>query len=350
MKAGVYYGPGDLRVTEVKVPATGPDDILVRVKECGICASEIRTFQKGSLHTKPPRILGHEVTGGIAEVGSKVRGFSVGMRVVLYPTIACGRCSMCRSGKQENLCLNADGLAWGIDGGLAEYVLAPGRMVANGGVCEIPEGASYSEAALSEPMSCALNSLSRLRIPDGGTMLIIGAGTMGFLHLILAKRVTPVRKVIVSEMFDDRLDLAKKLGADYTINPSKENVEERMKELTDGEGADGVVTAVGSPTVIEQALKLVRRTGVLNIFGGCPPGTTIKLDPNVVHYNELTVTGTIGGSLEMFKKCLSLIGNHEVDVRPLITHHFPLDRVNEAFKAAQQSNAFRVLVEPSPAQ
>jgi L-iditol 2-dehydrogenase len=181
-------------------------------------------------------------------------------------------------------------------------------------------------------------------------MLIIGAGTMGFLHLILSKRVTPVRKVIVSEVFDDRLDMAMKLGADHIINPSKENVEERLKALTDGEGADGVVTAVGSSKVVEQAVKLVRRSGVLNIFGGCPPGSTITFDPNLVHYNELTLTGTIGGSLRMFKECLSLIGKHEVDVKPLITHHFPLDRVNEAFKVAQQSNAFRVLVEPQSAQ
>jgi L-iditol 2-dehydrogenase len=257
---------------------------------------------------------------------------------------------MCRSGKQENLCLNVDGLSWGLDGGLAEYVLAPSPMITQGGVCEIPAGASYEEASLSEPMSCALNSLTRLQIPAGGTILIIGAGTMGFLHLILSKRVTQARKVIVSEIFDERLDVAKKLGADYTINPSKENVEERIREMTDGEGTDGVVTAVGSPTVIEQAVKLVRRNGVLNIFGGCPPGSAIKVDPNIVHYNELTLTGTIGGSLKMFKECLSLIGNHQVDVKPLITHRFPLDQINEAFKVAQQSNAFRVLVKPQPDQ
>ena len=347
MKAGIYFGPGDLRITQVDVPAVGPEDVLVRVSDCGICASEVRTFKKGSLHTKPPRILGHEVDGQIAAVGNKVQGLGVGMRVVIYPTIACGKCSMCKAGKQENLCLNSDGFSWGLDGGLAEYVLVPGRMIANGCVCEIPAGAPYEEACLSEPMSCALNSLLRLQIPTGGTILIVGAGIMGFLHLVLSKRVTPAGRVIVSEIFDNRLDTAMKMGADYTINPSKENVEERIKQLTDGEGADGVVTAVGSTAAIEQAVKLVRRAGVLNIFGGCPPGSQITIDPNIVHYNELTLTGTIGGSLKMFKECLSLIAKKEVNVSPLITHRFPLDRVNEAFSVAQQSNALRVLVEPN---
>jgi len=342
----MYFGPRDLRLTEVPVPAIGAEDVLVRVRDCGICASEVRTFNKGSLHTKPPRILGHEVTGDIVSIGNKVQALSVGMRVVMYPTIACGKCSMCKSGKQENLCLNSNGFSWGIDGGLAEYVLVPHGMIANGCVCEIPEDASYDKASLSEPMSCALNSLLRLQIPADGTILIVGAGIMGFLHLVLSKRVTRARKVIVSEIFDNRLDMAMKVGADYTINPSKENVEERIKELTNGEGADGVVTAVGSTAAIEQAVKFVRRAGVLNIFGGCPPGSEIKIDPNVVHYNELTLTGTIGGSLKMFKESLSLIAKNEVDVGPLITHRFPLSRINEAFSVAQQNSALRVLIEP----
>lgn len=340
MKAAVYYGPEDVMVEELEVPKIQDNEVLVRVRICGVCATDVKTILVGHPMIKPPTVLGHEIAGEVIDVGKNVTEHRVGDRVVVAPYVPCGACYYCQH-EQHTLCSRLFERT-PTPGGFSQMVKVPSNIVEKGTLL-IPADVSYEEAAFTEPLACCLHGMEECHIGVGHTVAIVGDGPMGLMHLQLAN-VAGARKVIMSGRLDERLNVAKELGADVIVNETKEDPVKKVTDETEGRGADVVIVAVGSAAAAEQGLKLVRRGGTVNFFGGFPSGTEFKLDPNLIHYSEVKLTGTFGFSHADFVKSLQLISKRKVDVKKLITHKFRLDQVLDAVKISAQLKGLKVLL------
>jgi len=332
MKAAMLYGVKDLRIEDVDVPLVEAGEVLVKVKAATTCGTDLKIFQRGYLEKviKLPTIFGHEWAGEVAEVGSGLEWPEKGMRVRAGNSAPCMHCAMCQKGKY-NLCEN---MIW-LWGAYAEYIKVPSRMVLVN-MQEIPEQVTYEEAAMAEPLACVLHGVEEARVKLGDIVAIIGAGPIGLLHLLTVKKMG-VKKAIMIDLINERLNFAQKLGADETINGKRDNVAERIMQLTGGYGADVAIEAIGLPATWEQALKLARKGGTVLEFGGCPLGTEIKLNAEQLHYGELTVLGTFHTTPLHFRKALDLIASRTIDVRPLVTRKMKLEEIKEAFEILSTS-------------
>jgi L-iditol 2-dehydrogenase len=342
MKAAMLYGVKDLRIEEVSVPKVGAGEVLVKVKAATTCGTDLKIFQRGYVEKviKLPTIFGHEWAGEVAEVGEGLEWPEKSMRVRAGNSAPCLHCTMCQKGKY-NLCEN---MIW-LWGAYAEYIKVPARMVLVN-MQEIPRHVSYEEAAITEPLACVLHGVEETRVKLGDTVAIIGAGPIGLLHLLTVRKMG-AEKVIVIDLVDERLDFAEKLGADETINAGKVDSVEKVKKLTSGYGADIVIEAIGLPATWEQALKLVRKGGTVLEFGGCPPGTEIKLGTEQLHYGEVTVLGAFHTTPLHFRKALNLIASRSIDVRPLITKRMRLKEIKEAFEIlASSKTEIKIAINP----
>jgi L-iditol 2-dehydrogenase len=332
MKAALLYGVKDLRVEDVAVPVVGAGEVLVRVKGATTCGTDLKIFQRGYVEKiiKLPTIFGHEWAGEVVEVGEGLEWPRNGMRVRAGNSAPCLHCAMCQMGKY-NLCEN---MIW-LWGAYAEYVKVPARMVLVN-TQEIPSQISYLEAAITEPLACVLHGVEEAGVKLGDSVAIIGAGPIGLLHLLTVKKMG-AEKTIVIDIVDERLKVAANLGAEETINGGREDVVEKVRQSTAGYGADVVIEAIGLPATWEQALKLARKGGVVLEFGGCPPGTEIKVNAEQVHYGELTVRGAFHTTPLHFRRALDLIASKTIDVRPLITREMRLDDIGKAFEVLSTS-------------
>jgi len=334
MKAAMLYGVKKLSVEEVDVPEVGPGEVLVRVRAATTCGTDLKIFRRGYVGgvIEIPTVFGHEWAGDVAEVGEGLSWPKVGMRVRAGNSAPCLRCKMCQKGKY-NLC---EDMMW-LWGAYAEYIKVPARMVLVN-MQEIPLHVSYEEAAIAEPLACVLHGIEEAGVKLGDTVTIIGAGPIGLLHLLCARKLG-VEKVVVVDLIDERLDIALKLGADHVVNTGKEDVAERIRGLTGDYGADIVIEAVGLPSTWEQALKLVKRGGTVLEFGGCPPGTEIKVSTELLHYKETKILGTFHATPVHFKKALNLIASGTINVKPLVTRRMKLERIKEAFEILSTSKS-----------
>jgi threonine dehydrogenase-like Zn-dependent dehydrogenase len=340
MKAAVVHGVNDIRIEEYPSPVTGAGELIVNTRIAGICATDIKTLLGQGIPKDLPTILGHEVVGEIAAIGDGVTNFAIGDRVAVYPIAVCGECYYCRQGR-HNLCEAEFGLGHGIEGGFAEFVRLPKEIVDIGGVVKLTDDFSYEDAVFAEPLSCTLAAARTCRLKKDATVLIIGAGPMGLMHLKMAKWFGC--KVMIADLVDDRLSLAGKMGADHLINSGQDNLAEQVKTITDGRGADAVIISLGIPQVIEDNIKLTAKGGVCNIFGG-PPPSEIKLDPRWLHYMEVTLTGTFASTPADFKECLGLIKDKSIVVSDLLSHKFSLDNFLDAVEKAKNQEMIRGIV------
>jgi L-iditol 2-dehydrogenase len=334
MRAAMLYGVTDLRVEDVEVPKVGAGEVLVRVKAATTCGTDLKIFQRGYVENviKLPTIFGHEWAGEVVEVAEGLEWPKLGMRVRAGNSAPCLHCTMCQKGKY-NLCEN---MIW-LWGAYAEYVKVPPRMVLVN-MQEIPEDISYEEAAITEPLACVLHGVEEAGVRLGGTVAIIGTGPIGLLHLLTVKKMG-VEKTIMIDLVDERLEFAKKLGADETVNGGREDVIQKVRDLTSGYGVDVVIEAIGLPATWEQALKLAKKGGTVLEFGGCPPGTEVKVNAEQLHYGELTVLGTFHTTPLHFRRALNLIASRTIDVRPLITRKMRLEDIKEAFQILSTSKS-----------
>ena len=332
MKAAMLYGIKDLRVEDMETPVAGPGEVLVKIRAATTCGTDLKILQRGYVEKviKLPTVFGHEWAGDVEAVGDGLEWPQKGMRVRAGNSAPCLRCPMCQRGNY-NLCEN---MIW-LWGAYAEYIKIPPRMV-QVNMQEIPSHVSYEEAAIAEPLACVLHGAEKARTKLGDTVAIIGAGPIGLLHLLTARKLG-AQKVIMIDIVDERLAFAQNLGADHTINGGRENTVERVKELTGGYGADVVVEAIGSPVTWEQALRLARKGGTVLEFGGSPPGTSIRMDTEPLHYGELTVLGTFHATPLHFKKALNMIASRTIDVRKLVTRKMKLEQIGEAFETLSTS-------------
>jgi len=342
MKAAMLYGVKDLRIEEVEVPKVEVGEVLVKIEAATTCGTDLKIFQRGYVEKviKLPTIFGHEWAGEVVEVGQGLDWPERGMRVRAGNSAPCLHCAMCQKGRY-NLC---EDMIW-LWGAYAEYIKIPARMVLVN-MQEIPQDVSYEEAAVVEPLACVLHGVEEASVKLGDTVAIIGGGPIGLLHLLTVKRMG-VERAIIIDLVDERLDYAAKLGADETINAGTEDAVEKVRQLTNGYGADVVIEAIGLPVTWEQALRLARKGGTVLEFGGCPPGTEVRVNAEQLHYGETKIMGTFHTTPLHFRKALSLIASRTIDVRPLITRKMKLTDVREAFEIlATSKNEIKIGILP----
>lgn len=344
MKALRLYGIKDLRLEEVERPIPREGEAVLRVSAAGICATDLKAYNYGS-RTKVPVTLGHEIAGIIVDVG-KGKEELINKRVTLNPNIFCGRCVYCLRGEHV-LCPNRYAIGIDVDGGFAEYLVIPAEAFSVGCVQEIPEWMSMDEAALVEPLSDCLRGQLKLGLTPGDSLVIFGAGPIGLMHLLLGK-ATGLSKIIVCERSEVRAKIAEGLGADHVILLNNGiDVAREVRRLTNGEGADGVVVAVGAPEAQRDALYTVRPGGAVNYFAGLPTGVTgVEIDTNIIHYKQIRVLGTSMSTPIEFKKALDLVASGRIDLKKLISMRLPLTEGVKGFSEAQKPENLRIILNP----
>ncbi|MDH7478364.1 MAG: zinc-binding dehydrogenase [Candidatus Bathyarchaeota archaeon] len=342
MKAAMLYGIKDLRTEDIPKPEVNAGEVLVKVKAATTCGTDLKIFQRGYVEKviRLPTVFGHEWAGEVVEVSEGLEWPRKGMRVRAGNSAPCLRCFMCQKGKY-NLC---EDMIW-LWGAYAEYIKVPARMV-QVNMQEIPKHVSFEEAAITEPLACVLHGVEEAGVRLGDTVAIIGAGPIGLLHLLTVKKLG-AEKVIVIDLVDERLSFAEKLGADETINAEKEDVAEKVRQTTGGYGADVAIEAIGSPKTWEQALTLVRKGGTVLEFGGCPPGTEVRVNAEFLHYGEVKVMGTFHATPLHFRKALNYIASKTINVKPLITRKMRLEEIKEAFQILTTSKTeIKIAIKP----
>lgn len=342
MKAALFYGSKeDLRVESIDIPETGSGDILLKVKTCGICGSDARSYFNGiEERYKIPIIFGHELTAEIYRVGDRVKGYTPGERVVVAPIYGCGQCEFCITGK-ENLCESVVVFGCTYDGGFAEYMLIPEKGVQRGALVKIGDAVGDAEGTMIEPFSCCLHGLRRLGIQPGDSVIIFGAGPIGLSHMILAKKIG-AGKVGMIDMEDYRLNIAITFGANHVINLKESNWEKTARDFTGTNGADIVVTAAPSVSAVKDALRIIKNDGKVLIFGGLPHGSTLSFDPNIIHYREVTITGSIDATIDDFKRAAMMAPS--LNLGRFITHTFSLDEVKDGMEVMRKKEGLKVIL------
>ncbi|RLC96887.1 MAG: alcohol dehydrogenase [Chloroflexi bacterium] len=344
MKAAIVYGPRDVRVETVEDPSPRDDEILVKVRTCGICGTDAHTYKTGGTASpQKPVILGHEFSGEVAEVGRAIKGLKAGDRVLGTGYRNCGDCYWCRQG-QPYRCPNPTVPGEGLPGAFAEYVIIPNPMLGMM-LFHLPEGMDWEEAATVEPLAVACHAVRRARIQAGETVVVLGAGMIGQL-VAQACRAAGASRIIVSEPSATRLAMASKLGADVAINPREKDPVEAVREATAQQMADVVFECSGAPAAFGQAGHMVRAYGRIMQVGMFEQD--LQLSPELMslmfQFRNVTLRGCGGQRWDM---ALDLMRAGQVRTTDLITHRFPLNQVREAFNAQLNSDdAIKVLVKP----
>jgi L-iditol 2-dehydrogenase len=341
-----FHAPGDVRVEDAPEPVPGPGDVKIRVRSCSTCGTDVKIFRSGHHHIVPPRVMGHEIAGEVVQVGAEVDGWRAGDRVQVIAAVPCGRCGECRRGRMT-VCPHQESMGYHYDGGFAEYMVVPAKVLAVDGLNRIPDNLAYAEASVAEPLACVLNGQNLARVGPGDDVVVIGSGPIGCLHVRLA-RARGADRVFLVELNRQRLDLAAGLvHPDAAICAQEVDPVDAIVKATDGRGADVIITAAASGAAQEQAIAMAARQGRISFFGGLPKDKpTITCDSNLVHYRELTIVGANGSSPAHNKEALRLIAAGDVPVTDLITHRLPLDATVDAFGIVARGEAIKVTIEP----
>ncbi len=345
MKAIVLQKPGEFGPGLVSDPRVEAGDLLLRVKACALCGTDIRVLEgKKTRGVRYPSIIGHEFAGTIEEAGRDVKEFRCGDRVSVAPVMACHACRYCMEAR-ENACRNRVAIGYEYDGAFAELVRLPARAVDYGHVVRIPDGIGFDEAALAEPLACCINGIRKADVGLGDVVLIVGAGPIGLMHLQLA-RAAGAGMVLVSEPNPRRREGAARLGADRVVDPAAENLREIVSDATGGLGADALIMAIGVPGIVNDLLKLVRKGGRLNLFAGFPDAGTTTIEANLIHYNEIVMNGTSASTRLDYLTAVSMIASQRVRVKDLVTHRFGLDGFVEAYNLHRSGAGLKLVIEP----
>jgi 2-desacetyl-2-hydroxyethyl bacteriochlorophyllide A dehydrogenase len=348
MQAAVYEGIGDIRIRSIPDPEPAPDDIVMRVKACGICGSDLHSYTTGAF-VKPGQVMGHEFSGEVVEVGGNVQDIAVGDRVTAMPFNACYRCAPCLRG-DYHLCANLGGqtIAYGLPGGFAEYLRVP-RATLGRNVFALPDNLDYAAGATVEPLAVAVHAVNLAAPALGASVVILGAGLIGQCVLQVLK-TRGVGALIVSEVSQKRAALALQMGADVVVNPARENTVERIGEVVGftpgrrGAAADMVFDCAGVPAAFADALRLIRPGGTLAITALYEE--PVQFNPSRLVWGEVRAVGTFGYRNE-FPQTIELLRSGKVTTAPLLTDFFPLDRTEEGFRRQlSKEQAMKVMIQP----
>lgn len=332
MQALVFEGPHRLALREWPRPEPAEGELVLRVAAGTICATDVRIV--AGRKTRDVRIghpIGHECAGTVAAIGDGVKGFAVGDRVAIHPVVSCGQCRWCDA-DHENLCDERITLGYHTDGCFAEYMLIPRRAVERGNVFAVPPTLPLDTASLLEPMGCCIQGQDEMGLAGCESLLLFGAGPIGLFHLLLARQKGCTRIVVV-EPQARRRDTALHLGATLALDPASLDAEDAF---------DAVILAVGVPELVCAALQAARRCGRVNLFAGFDRSCTATIDPNLIHYKQLVITGASESRRRDYAEALQLVADGRLDPTPLITHRFALADHREAFAVAQGGEGLKV--------
>jgi L-iditol 2-dehydrogenase len=349
MLAAVYRGKNDVRMETVPVPEIGPGELLVRVHTCGICGTDLKKIATGS-HSAP-RIFGHETSGVVVATGNGVARFQPGDRVMVFHHIPCRECYYCRH-KTFAQCerYKRVGCTAGFEpsgGGFAEYVRVLDWVVEQGTV-PIPDGVSFEQACFVEPVNTCMKGVTGLHLRPEETVLVIGQGPIGLILAALARRTGA--RVITSDLYPQRLTISKSFGLGLPIDASCTDVTEKVRELTDGRGADAAILAVGGNGLIRPAVDATRPGGRVLLFAQTVRGE-VALDPAAICVDEKTLLGSYSASVELQEESVRLVMSREMDFERLISHRFPLSRGLEALDLAAhpRPDSMKIVIQPGSA-
>jgi len=330
-----FHGVGDLRVEDVPVPAPAEGEVLLRPVAAGVCGTDVHILD-GHYAATTPVTLGHEVAGEVVEVGHGVADVEVGELVTVQPNLACGHCAYCRLG-QEHMCLYREAYGVERDGGMAQLMRVPAKLVYG-----LPPGTPHQAAALAEPLSCCLHGMDRLAPRSGRPLLVMGCGPAGALLIALA-RLAGARPVVAADTRADRRDLAERFGADVVLDPRDEKFAEQALAETAGLGYPAAIDAVGSPVVLESCVRLASRAASVLVFGVAAPEAEARVRPQEIYAKELTILGSAVNPYTM-ARAVGLLGRLPLDRLRIAT--YPLEEAAAAIEAARGGDADKVMITP----
>jgi L-iditol 2-dehydrogenase len=347
MKAGFLVGPQTIELRDVPDPVVPDDGIILKVESCGVCGSDLRRWREGPPAGVEGIVQGHEVSGTVIEVGKDVVDYAVGDKLAVAPDIHCGKCYYCERG-MFNLCddLTFIGITPGINGGFAEKVVLTGKILKDGIVNHMPDDMPFPVGSLAETLSSVLASHEQAGTSLNDLVLVMGAGPIGCLHISVSK--ARGARVVVSEPVEFRRETAQRFEPDAIVDPFNEDLEAKVRAMTDGRGADIVICANPIAATQTQAVEIVRKAGRVVLFGGLPKADPIvKLDSNKIHYGEVEVVGAFSYHPTAHQNALGVLHRGLIPTDLMITHTFPLEKVGEAFETANSGAGLKVIVKPN---
>jgi len=326
-----------IKLEDVSIPQLDPGGVLIKVKAVGICGSDLRIYKEEDPNKKGEFILGHELSGEVINWGEKVKGFKEGDKVATEICIGCERCEYCQK-DLVNLCDELEEIGITRDGGMTEYICVPAKNVH-----KLPEGVSFVEATLADPLACVLRGFDLLKVKSGSWVAILGPGTMGLLATQIVKNILKAKVIIVGARGDEeRLAWAERFGADELVNISKTDPINAVLEITRG-GADYTFEATGAPPALSQALAVTRKSGSVVVM---TVHKRIEVDVELLVRKELKVFGSICYNHQVFSRALNLIAKEEVDVELFTKHTFPLKEAEEAFNFVLSRQGIKAILVP----
>jgi L-iditol 2-dehydrogenase len=338
--AAFYYNNHDVRIQEIPTPKIGEEEVLLKVMASGICGSDVIEWYRVP---KAPRVLGHEATGVLTQVGAKVKDYKVGDRVFVSHHVPCYECRHCIRGNQT-ACHTLHTTNY-YPGGFAQYVQVP-KINVQHGIYKLPEAMSFEEGTFIEPLACVSRGQRLAALKSDDTVLVIGSGISGILHVQLAK-FKGVERVIVADINPYRLDLAKKFGAHYALD-AKANLPEKLKEINDGHLADQVIVCTGATSAALSAMDCVENGGTILFFAVPDPTVKLPVPINQFWRNEITMRTSYGAAPNDIEDSLRVLSTGELNVKDMITHRLPLTEAQEGFRLmAEAGNSLKVILVPN---
>ncbi|MDE0184397.1 MAG: alcohol dehydrogenase catalytic domain-containing protein [Candidatus Poribacteria bacterium] len=341
MKVGMYYNNNDVRLENMAVPSIGDSDLLMEVNVSGICGSDIMEWYRIQ---KAPLVLGHEVTGNVVELGKNVAEFRVGDRIFATHHVPCDDCHYCLRG-HHTACETFHSENNFDPGGFAQYLRITGKSVTKG-TLKLPDSVSFEQGAFIEPLGTVVRGSRAAEVQPGDSMLILGSGLVGLLHIKLA-RAEGAGRIIATDMHESRLRFAEEIGADHTIDASAD-VPSLVREVNEGNLVDKVIVCTGASSAATQGLKSVDKGGTVLFFAVPKPGVPIAVDINAFWRDDISVKVSYGAGPADNEQALSLISAGKVTVTDMITHRLSLDAIGEGFRLANEgADSLKVMIEPN---
>jgi L-iditol 2-dehydrogenase len=345
MKSAVLVALEKIEIRDQAQPRCGEHEAVLKVMACAVCGSDVRIFHFGNDRVKPPAVIGHEVSGEVVEVGSKVTGLAPGDRIALGADVPCGTCRWCVNGMGTNCRINY-AIGYQFPGGFQQCMVLNETTLNYGPVTPIPAGLSYAEAALAEPLACAVNGLELARFSLGKSLCVIGLGPIGCMILELSK-VFGASKVFAAQRSRARLEAAKRFRGDARfIATEEENLVDTVMRETSGEGVDLVMTTAGTVQAHEDAIRMVAHRGYVNLFGGLKGQPKLCIDSNLIHYKECFVMGSHGSLPRHHRAAVDLIASGAVRAKEYVSAVFPLERTVDAFAFHESHRGLKTVVAP----
>lgn len=344
MQAAVMFGPNDIRVEEIDKPICPEGGLVLKIMAVGLCGSDIRNLTSDSRKGNYPFVYGHEIVGIVEEIDPSCTKYKLGDRLFLFPGTYCMKCEDCITGHSENCKGVEPGLAG--TGGFAQYVAVSAKKIELGGIYPIPDDVSFEAASLGEPLTSVYACEENIEVGYGDTLVIVGAGPIGCFMSQLGK-MRGAKTVIMIDINEKRLEISKEFGVDHVIDSSKCDPVEAVKALTNGRGADKVISANPSTAAQAQCVFMVRAGGIVVFFGGVPKGALTELDTNYIHYQNIWIKGHFGASYIQSQRAFELAIDKNFPSSKFITHRLPLAEINKGIELTKTGEALKVVLFPN---